>query len=814
MRTVRAWIRGTVIVALTVLAGACGDNDARFGGATPAPTSPPTRTATPEPTATATETPPPTATATATSTPSPTATPSAVPASFSVREGVEQLTVTGAPPETLLTLYDSEGRRLLGLVTDELGQAVFAYVPEEFVIFETGKGNALTSARGRTLQPGGGYEIRNETVSPPEVAGPLRVWSRDDAPDESLYEGQELHEGFNYIEMREGVKLSATVWFPDPTLWGTQEQWPTVIEYSGYSPSNPDNPEPGSMIANLLGFAVVGVNMRGTGCSGGVFDIFNPAQQADGYDIVEVVARQPWVLHGQVGMVGLSYSGISQLYVASTRPPHLAAITPLSVIEDPWRQQWPGGIYNKGFTRQWLAERDRQAAPGGQSWVRRRIEEGDEICAENQKLRLQNIDFEAFGRALEFYPVDEDARRLGLLVQEIEVPVYLTGGWQDEQTGSRFATMLDDFVSTGVTKFTVYNGRHPDGYSPLVLTRWWEFLEFYVARRIPRLDPAFRSLAPILFEQFFGVPGLGFEPDRFPDFEDYSGALAAYEAEAPVRVLFEVGAGHEVPGAPVARFEESFAHWPPTAEEARWYLGPEGRLLEEPPAQSGADRYRHDPEAGDITYTDTPAFDFILPQIEFDWPPLSPGLGLSYLTDPLPEDTVVIGNGGYVELWFTSEAEEAHVEVTITDVDPDGIETIVQSGVFRVGHRNGIDAVRSGPFLVEYTYREEDFAPLVPGEFELVRVPIRPFAHPFRAGSRIRVLIDTPGRDSPLWAYENPDYGGRTVYHRVAWGGEHPSALVLPVVRGIAVPPGRPSCPSLRGQICREYVELPNEPAQ
>src|SRR5690606_6481448 len=107
-----------------------------------------------------------------------------------------------------------------------------------------------------------------------------------------------------------------------------------------------------------FGFAYVGVNMRGTGCSGGVFDTFSPAQSADGYDIVEIVARQPWVKHGRPGLMGISYSGISQLYVAATNPPSLAAITPLSVIEDPWEQQWPGGVYNGGFTREWLASRD------------------------------------------------------------------------------------------------------------------------------------------------------------------------------------------------------------------------------------------------------------------------------------------------------------------------------------------------------------------------------------------------------------------------------------------------------------------------
>jgi predicted acyl esterase len=247
-----------------------------------------------------------------------------------------------------------------------------------------------------------------------EDSEPFDVLGRDDLPPISLYESQVIDEGFNYIEVRDGVRLSINVRFPNQAMWGPPP-WPTLIEYSGYGPSNPESQEPGSSITLQLGFATVGVNMRGTGCSGGVFDVFNPAQQADGYDVVETIARQPWVLHGKPGMVGLSYSGISQLFVASTRPPHLAAITPLSVIEDPWRQQWPGGVYNSGFTRQWLAERDNQSG-SGVGWVRRRIENGDTICQSNQAIRSQNIEFEALGRALEMYPPDEDARRLSLLV--------------------------------------------------------------------------------------------------------------------------------------------------------------------------------------------------------------------------------------------------------------------------------------------------------------------------------------------------------------------------------------------------------------
>ena len=76
-----------------------------------------------------------------------------------------------------------------------------------------------------------------------------------------------------------------------------------MVEYSGYGYANPAGAEAGiSQILNLLDYAVVDVNIRGTGCSGGAFDFFERLQGLDGYDVVETVARQPWVLHNKVGM--------------------------------------------------------------------------------------------------------------------------------------------------------------------------------------------------------------------------------------------------------------------------------------------------------------------------------------------------------------------------------------------------------------------------------------------------------------------------------------------------------------------------------
>ncbi len=103
--------------------------------------------------------------------------------------------------------------------------------------------------------------------------------------------------------------------------------------------------------------------MRGTGCSGGAFDYFERLQGLDGYDVVETVARQPWAMHNKVGMVGVSYGGISQLFVAATKPPSLAAITPLSVIDNTATTLYPGGILNTGFALEWAEDRVDDAKP-------------------------------------------------------------------------------------------------------------------------------------------------------------------------------------------------------------------------------------------------------------------------------------------------------------------------------------------------------------------------------------------------------------------------------------------------------------------
>jgi predicted acyl esterase len=757
-------------------------------------------------------------------------------APWGVRAGVEQITVTGADPGEPLTLYGGRGRRLLTLLADDQGQAHFAYLPDEYREVQSGPDLDWTDLGDPTaarVVEHGRYVIRDDSASPVLATGVVTVPGRDEAPDTALYDrqvltaarvdvlgnvlpGSSLEAGFQYLEMRDGVRLSAMVRLPDPALYG-DGPYPTVVEYSGYSPSNPGSEEAGARLARTFGYATVSVNMRGTGCSGGVFDVFNPAQMADGYDVIEIVARQPWVLHGRVGMVGLSYSGITQLYTAATRPPHLAAVTAQSVIADPWLQAWPGGIFNSGFTHQWIKERDAAAAPGGDSWVTDRIESGDTACAGHQALRAQNPDFEGFVRALDSYPASAGARDLRRLVGDIEAPVFISGAFQDEQTGPQFTALLDAFSSAPVVRGDLWNGRHPDGYGPANLMRWFEFLELYVARRVPRLNPVVRALAPPVLAGQFQLRDIELEPDRFALFgDDLAATLAAYEAEAPVRVLFESGIGENEVGEQGGTFELGLDSWPTgDAEPMTWYLGDDERLGPDKPGRRShgdADRFRFDPEAGAATLFggtgDYPLLDPVW--TDADWTRFARGRELSYLTEPLTDDLVVAGPA-VADLWVSSDGPDVDLQASISEVRPDGVEYLVTTGWLRVGHR-AEDRRRTEGLEVVHPFTERAYRPLTADDVVEARVDIPGFAHAFRAGSRVRLSIATPGRNHATWEFEPLDYGGDVPAIDIYRSRRQPSALVLAVIDGVRVPDVAPApCPGLRGMACRPFVSTENE---
>jgi hypothetical protein len=90
-------------------------------------------------------------------------------------------------------------------------------------------------------------------------------------------------------------------------------------------------------------------------------------------------------------------------------------------------------------------------------------------------------------------------------------------------------------------------------------------------------------------------------------------------------------------------------------------------------------------------------------------------------------------------------------------------------------------------------------------------VPIYPVTHLFRAGSRIRATVSTPGRDHPFWYFDAPVTEGAE--HAVGRGGARASSLVLPVWQlDVEHPADLPAPGSLRGQPVRPLTPIANRP--
>ncbi len=712
-------------------------------------------------------------------------------ATISAHGSVEQVYATGLPGGALVTLLDRGGATVASKRADSLGGVLF-----------------------RNVTPGVGYRLRAGASR----FGPLTVLPDKSAPPStSIYSQRLAAGGYGYLTTRDGTKLAIDVRLPGPASAGP---YPTLVEYAGYGYADPAGAESGiSLVATALGFAVVDVNMRGTGCSGGAFNYFEPLQGLDGYDVIETVARQPWVLHHRVGMLGISYGGISQLFVAATDPPHLAAIAPMSVIDSTATTLYPGGLLNTGFALTWGKERDHDALPasstGGQPWALKRIQDGDTTCKANQVLHGEAPNLVAESLANRYYvPSVADPLDPITFVHKITAPVYLACQWTDEQTGGHCADLAQNFTGTRRKWFTFTNGDHIDSLDPATFTRAYDFLELFVAERAPRLSAAEKALIPQLYVQAMGVSGVTVPADPIQSEPTYGAALAAFQRLAPIRILFDNGAGSATPGAPLAAFEQSFSRLPiPGTEVLSWYLSGKGALSSARPVAAGSDSFTWTKSA--LPATDFTGSDDGSPgglwtaTPPYHWDQNPSGTAVSYLTPPLSANTAMIGAGA-VQLWVRASVPDVDLQATISEVRPDGKETFVQDGWLRASDRK-LDPAQSTLFTPIPSFRRADVSPLPRGRFTQLSLPLYYEGHVYRQGSRIRIVIGAPGGSEPVWSFADTVPHG-TASVAIAYGARMPSRVVLPLVPGVAAPTGLPPCPGLRGEPCRSYQPLANRP--
>jgi predicted acyl esterase len=767
---------------------------------------------------------------------------------FSASGSVEQVYATGLRPNVPVELRKG-ANKLQTLTADSLGGVLF-----------------------RNLTPAKGYRVLQRTAKGRlKRSGKLTVHNANAAPwDPAVYNQPIPEEGYGYLTTRDGTKLAYSVHPPTkpagqkagspngiklpnfPANGSFTPPYPTLIEYSGYGYANPEGPESGiAVLANLMGFAVVDVNMRGTGCSSGAFDFFEPLQNLDGYDVIETIAKQPWVLDNKVGMLGISYGGISQLFTAQLRPASLEAITPLSVIDATATTLYPGGVLNDGFAVAWSEQRQQNAEPAigpghGQEWANERIAAGDTTCAANQALHGEAADLSKKIKENSHYnaavadPLDPVT-----FVHNITVPTFMACQFEDEQTGGHCQDLAQHFTGTRKKWFNFTNGAHIDSLDPYTYDRWYDFLELFVAHKNPAENSAaVKAAAPIVYQEALGLPDpcrfnnqsapcpsdtVVLPPDPIQEKPTYESALAEFEALPSIRVLFDNGAGKapsggtEAAGNPYPGYIKEFTEWPVPGTTAKtWYFGAGGTLNEAPPASAGEDTYTSDANA-------TPKNDYAGDTgggglwgnaSEWTWNFVHPPTGdsVSYTTPALASDTTALGAGA-VEVWAKSSTPDVDFLATVSEVRPDGKEVFVQNGWMRASERklatNENNLFKQMPTQVQPIPTElaSDVQPMPSNEFVPVVIPLYFEGHPYRAGSSIKVTLQAPNGTQPIWSFSHTQPEGTTASVSIAFAPNMPSSLTLATVPGLSVPTALPGCPSF-GPAGHEVPEgtLRNEP--
>jgi uncharacterized protein len=731
---------------------------------------------------------------------------------FSAQGSVEQVYVTGLAPGAQMSLLGKKGETVATQSADSLGGLLF-----------------------RKVTPGKNYKVR--LISSSEESAPITVHTQKPASwNKSTYKQTIPSSGYGYLTTRDGTQLAIDVHPPAFPSSKHKGAVPTLIEYSGYGYANPAGPESGlAAVANELGFAVVDVNIRGTGCSGGAFDYFEPLQNLDAYDVIETISHQSWVLHHKVGMFGVSYGGISQLFAAQLRPRHLAAIAPLSVVDATATTLYAGGILNTGFAVPWAEDRQFDAEPAGPSsgehWAYEQIQKGDQTCAANQELHEEatNVLSEIKENATYNPPVADPLDPVSF-VHNIDVPTFMACQWEDEQTGGHCADLAEHFTGTEHKWFTFTNGAHIDSLDPYTLDRLDDFLELYVAREPPIENKGIlHAAAPTVYQSALGLPSedhVTLPADPVQEKAKYAEALAAFTALPEIRVLFDNGAGSApvggttIAGNPYPGFEQSFSAFPIPGTTARsWYLAPGGALAEEPTTSEGADNYTSDASATPLTDytggTGSGGLWGVASQWQWNWVQSPANSAVSYVSAPLTSNATAIG-GGAVNLWVKSSTPDVDLQATVSEVRPDGNETFVQNGWIRASERKlattSTNMFGETPTAVEPipTFLAADVQPMPAGEFVPVTIPLYFEGHAYRAGSRIRITISAPNGTQPVWSFDQTQPEGTTANVSIAFGPGMPASLTLPIVPGVSVPTGLPACPSLRNEPCRPYQAFAN----
>jgi putative CocE/NonD family hydrolase len=533
-----------------------------------------------------------------------------------------------------------------------------------------------------------------------------------------------------YVPMRDGVRIALRVYRPEG-----EGRFPALFAASPYQYETDDIPHsalflwrevgPVPWYVRTQGYAVVHADVRGSGNSGGSYNMLDRTEQQDLYELVEWIGRQPWS-NGRVGGIGQSYYAWAQWFMGILNPPSLKCIAPYDGFTDIYRDSaYHGGIYSE-FLVWWYnlvrSNNLHRAAnrPTGKAMER-------DITAE----LIAHQTYDDWWK--ERSPIEG--------IPEIKVPILSIGHWGKVGLHLR-GNILGYERATAPKKLLVTGGR-----DVFEVHEMFDSIEFHERELLPFYDHYLKD------------------------------AKTDYPSRAPVRLYVR---GRE-------SYSDE-AEWPPAnTKMVSYYLGsgPTGSVtsLNDGTLQKGGAKAR----AGSTRwrYPD-PKWKFGVVSVGPHGPdPIA--RVLTFTTPPLAEDTEVIGPI-VLELYVASSNIDTDFIVKLADQFPQPEEerkqgrqpasVNVSKGWLRASHREK-DETQSRPWRPFYTHRNPQ--PIEPNRVYKYEIEVLPCAYLFKKGHRIRLEIsnaDSPLTDS-LFVHQYMWYkvGTDTIHH----DAQHPSRLILPV---------------------------------
>ncbi len=148
--------------------------------------------------------------------------------------------------------------------------------------------------------------------------------------------------------MPDGARLGARLWLPQSSeAENTAFAVPAILEYIPYRKDDYSAIRDSTTIAWFAsqGYASLRVDMRGSGSSDGVlYDEYTDQEVNDGISVIEWLAQQEWC-DGNVGMMGISWGGITGLQLAQRAPQALKTVIALGSTE---HRYYDDGSYYMG----------------------------------------------------------------------------------------------------------------------------------------------------------------------------------------------------------------------------------------------------------------------------------------------------------------------------------------------------------------------------------------------------------------------------------------------------------------------------------